>query len=73
MGEDHKEVISFPEAGGIEYDDYWKAIKRDAGCNMDNTMIATKFRQFCAERKIKLNARNIEKLFSDFCAKVGKV
>lgn len=70
-----KEVVSFPETGGIEYDDYWRAIKRDAGCNMDNGMIAIKFRAFCADpdRNIKLNARNIETVFRSFCATVGKV
>ena len=68
-----KEVIPFPETGGIEYDDYWKTVKRAADCNMDNAMIATRFRSFCAERGIKLNARNIEKLFADYCAKVGNV
>lgn len=68
-----KEVIPFPETGGIEYDDYWKAVKRSADCNMDNAMIAARFRSFCADRGIKLNARNIEKLFADYCAKVGKV
>lgn len=68
-----KERITFPETGGITYSPHWIALKQEAGCNMDNAMVAIKFRAFCAEREVKLNARNIEKLFSDFCAKVGKV
>jgi hypothetical protein len=68
-----KEQIAFPDTGSITYSPHWIALKQAAGCNMDNTMIATKFRAFCADRSIKLNARNIEKFFSDFCSKVGKV
>jgi len=70
-----KERIAFPADGGIAFDDYWLAVKREAGCNMDNGQIATKFRQFCADpdRNIKLDARNIEAVFRNFCATVGKV
>lgn len=67
-----QEPMAFPDTGGITYSPHWITLKQKAGCDMDNTMIATKFRAFCAERKINLNAWNIEKLFSDFCAKVGK-
>jgi hypothetical protein len=52
---------------------YWKALKRAAGCNMDNAMIATKFRAWCAGKGLALDARNIEQAFSNFCATVGKV
>jgi len=63
----------FPETGGITYSPHWIALKRAAGCNRDNELIASDFRRFCSERSIRLNAKNIEKVFSDFCAKVGTV
>ena len=66
-------AAAFPEAGGITYSPRWIELKRAAGCNKDNELIATDFRRFCRERGIKLDAGNIEKLFSDFCAKVGRV
>jgi hypothetical protein len=66
-------VRAFPASGGIEFDDHWKAIKRAAGCNMDNTMVAEKFRVWCAAKGMSLDASNIEKTFSNFCAKVGRV
>ena len=28
---------AFPASGGIEFDDHWKTLKREAGCNMDKT------------------------------------
>lgn len=64
---------SFPAAGTIAYDKHWVALKQTAGCNMDNTMIAEKFRAWCASKNMPLDARNIEQAFSNFCAKVGKV
>lgn len=64
---------TFPITGGITYSPRWLDLKRAAGCNMDNDRIATDFRRFCSDRKISLDAHNIEKLFSDFCAKVGQV
>lgn len=66
-------VTAFPSTGGIEFDERWKTLKRAAGCNMDNTMIAEKFRAWCAGKGMALNAQNIEQAFSNFCAKVGKV
>lgn len=68
-----KERLAFPASGGIEFDEYWKALKRSAGCNMDNAMIAEKFRAWCAGKGLALDARNIEQAFSNFCAIVGKV
>lgn len=65
--------IAFPETGGIAYSPRWLEIKRDAGCNADNQKIATDFRRFCDAREIALDAINIEKLFSDFCRKIGKL
>ncbi len=64
---------AFPEAGGITYSPRWIELKKAAGCNKDNELIASDFRRFCRERGINLAAANIEKVFSDFCAKVGQV
>ena len=64
---------SFPASGGIEFDQHWRDLKRAAGCNMDNTMIADKFRAWCVGKGLALDARNIEQAFSSFCAKVGQI
>ena len=40
---------------------------------MDNSMIAEKFRAWCAGKGLALDAQNIEQAFSSFCAKVGRV
>ena len=64
---------SFPASGGIEFDQHWHDLKRAAGCNMDNTMIADKFRAWCAGKDLALDAQNIEQVFSSFCGKVGRV
>lgn len=68
-----KERIAFPKSGGIAYSPHWLDLKRAAGCNKDNELIASDFRRFCRERNIALDAHRIEKLFSDYCAKVGRV
>ena len=64
---------AFPETGGIAYSPRWRDLKRAAGCNMDDSLIAANFRRFLKERGIARDATNIEKLFSDYCAKVGSV
>ena len=64
---------SFPASGGIEFDQHWRDLKRAAGCNMDNTMIADKFRAWCAGKGLALDSWNIEQAFSSFCAKVGQI
>lgn len=66
-------AAAFPETGGITYSPRWIELKRAAGCNKDNELIASDFRRFCRERRINLAAANIEKVFSDFCAKVGRM
>ncbi len=66
-------AAAFPETGGITYSPRWLDLKRAAGCNKDNELIASDFRRFCASKGIRLDAANIEKVFSDFCAKVGRV
>lgn len=65
--------VTFPETGSITYSPRWLELKREAGCNMDNAMIAANFRRFLAERGIARDAANIEKLFGDFCRKVGRI
>lgn len=65
-------AVAFPAAGGIAYSPHWLELKRAAGCNRDNELIASDFRRFCRERSIALDARNIEQIFADFCAKVGR-
>ena len=68
-----RELIFFPESGGISYSSHWIALKQKAGCNMDNLLIAEKFRSFCGTRGIRLDARNISDVFETFCTKVGTV
>lgn len=63
----------FPASGGISYSPHWLALKRAAGCNKDNDLIASDFRRFCREKGIPLDAKNIEKTFSGFCKISGKV
>lgn len=72
-GSVEKVAVTFPASGGIEFDKHWVSLKRAAGCNMDNTMIAEKFRAWCAGKGMALDARNIEQAFSNFCGKVGRV
>ena len=66
-------AVAFPATGGITYSPHWIEIKRAAGCNRDNSLIAADFRRFCDAKGIRLDAHNIEELFSSFCAKVGRV
>jgi len=65
--------VAFPTSGGIGFDTYWLKLKREAGCNMDNSRIADQFRVFCRSKGIGLDARNIGKVFSDYCGQVGRV
>jgi len=66
-------AAAFPAAGGIAYSAHWKKIKREAGCNKDDQLIATDFRRFCKEKDIALNAKNIETIFANYCRKVGAI
>ena len=66
-------AVAFPATGGITYSPHWIEIKHAAGCNKDNGLIAADFRRFCDAKGIKLDAHNIEELFSSFCAKVGRI
>ena len=65
--------VAFPETGSITYSPRWLDLKRQAGCNMDNALIATNFRRFCGGRRIPLDASNIEIVFSRFCRSVGQI
>lgn len=65
--------VAFPETGSITYSPRWLELKRQAGCNMDNALIATNFRRFCESRRIPLDAGNIEIVFSRFCRSVGEI
>ena len=67
------QVCAFPASGSIAYDTHWMGLKQAAGCNMDNGLIADKFRAWCKDKGIALDAPSIEKAFRNFCAKVGKV
>ncbi len=67
------QVRAFAASGSIAYDTHWTSIKQDVGCNMDNGLIADKFRAWCRDKGIALDAPSIEKVFRNFCAKVGKV
>lgn len=62
---------TFPETGSITYSPRWLELKQATGCNMDNAMIATNFRRFCREKGIPLDAAKIEKVFTDYCNKIG--
>ena len=63
----------FPASGSIAYVTHWVDLKHAAGCNMDNGLIADRFRAWCKSKGIALNAPNIEQAFQKFCAKVGRV
>lgn len=66
-------AIAFPATGGISYSPRWLELKHAAGCNKDNGLIAADFRRFCDAKGIRLDTHNIEELFSNFCAKVGRI
>jgi hypothetical protein len=72
-GTEETVAASFPQAGGIAYSPHWQQIKRGAGCNKDDQLIATDFRRFCKSKGIALDARNIETVFAGYCRKVGKL
>ena len=67
------QVRAFPASGSIAYDAHWMGLKQASGCNMDNGLIAEKFRAWCRDKGIALDAPSIAKAFRNFCAKVGKV
>ena len=66
-------VPSFPETGGLKYSKPWEQIARDnapklqGGHVPDLSKLADSFREWCAEKSIKLDARSIEKTFETWC------
>lgn len=62
-----QERLSFPAKGSVKYSDPWQRIARD-NCNWDMGKVADAFRSFCAQRKISLSAKNLEEIFTNFCA-----
>ena len=65
-------VLVFPDAGSVQYTKPWEKIAR-GNCNWDLGKVATDFRSFCKPRSIKLDAKNIEEIFINFCKKLPKV
>lgn len=65
-------ALSFPATGSVKYTKPWEEIAR-AKCNWDHAKLADAFRSFCQQRRIKLDAKNIEKVFTDFCAKQPRI
>ena len=61
-----KERLAFPESGSVKYTDPWEKLARD-NCNWDHGKLADAFRSFCAQKGIKLGAKNIETVFVNFC------
>jgi hypothetical protein len=64
-------VRSFPASGSVKYTD-WEAVAK-AHCNWDLGKIGDAFRSFCAGKNIKLDAKNIETLFVNFCKKQTRI
>ena len=64
-------VRSFPASGSVKYTE-WEHIARD-NCNWDHGKIADAFRSFCAGKNIRLDAKNIEEIFKNFCAKQRRI
>lgn len=61
-----KAPLAFPAAGSVKYTDPWEKLARE-NCNWDHGKIADSFRSFCAQKGIKLAAKNIEAVFVNFC------
>jgi hypothetical protein len=66
------EKLAFPLSGSVKFTDPWEAIAKE-NCNWDQRKLADAFRSFCEQKAIKLNARGIEKMFSNFCQKQPKL
>ena len=65
-------VLKFPENGDIRHLlpwDTWAGMY----CNHDYGKVAAGFRSFCKARSIKLDAKNIEELFINFCKNLPKL
>jgi hypothetical protein len=60
--------LTFPASGSVKFTTPWEQIAH-ANCNWDHGKIADAFRAFCEQRHIRLDAGNMEKVFTDFCKK----
>lgn len=65
-------VPAFPATGSVKYTKPWEQIARD-NCNWDHGKIADAFRSFCAGKNIRLDANNVEALFTTFCKKQTRI
>jgi Initiator Replication protein len=65
-------VVAFPASGSVKFTMPWEQIAR-ANCNWDHGKVADAFRAFCTERRMRLDAANIEKVFVDFCKKQPRI
>ncbi|WP_288959692.1 replication initiation protein [uncultured Sulfitobacter sp.] len=64
--------LTFPESGSVKYTDPWERLARE-NCNWDHNKIADAFRSFCAQKGIKLDAKNIETMFVNFCKSQNRI
>ena len=67
-----QERLSFPATGSVKYTDPWQRIASE-NCNWDHAKIADAFRSFCAQKKIPLDAKKIEEIFTNFCKKQPRI
>ena len=67
-----QERLSFPATGSVKYTDPWQGMAA-ANCNWDHAKLDDAFRSFCAQKNIKLDAKSIEKIFVNFCAKQPRI
>ena len=65
-------ALAFPATGGTAYSEPWDTIRK-ANCNWDQAKVADSFRQFLTAKGIKLDAKNIEALFTNFCVKLPRI
>ena len=65
-------ALAFPASGSTKYAKPWGQIA-STNCNWDQVKLADAFREFCASKRIRLDAQNIETLFVNFCAKLPKM
>ena len=65
-------ALTFPASGSVKYTPPWEQIARD-NCNWDHSKIADAFRSFCKSKSIRLDAKNIEQIFTNFCKKQIKL
>ena len=65
-------ALAFPATGGTAYSEPWDTIRK-ANCNWDQAKVSDSFRQFLTAKSIKLDVKNIETLFTNFCAKLQRI